>query len=237
VRKVVVAAVTMAVGAVVVIAAFIWQQVSYSTVVYPSASMKPTVRAGDRLVFRKIGGDAVQRGDVVLFRTDAWGEEVSDGSLLERVVGIGGDTVACCDPQRRITVNGKVITEDYRIRPEMDPDPDRDEAFREFSITLPPGRLWLLGDFRSSSADSRVWTDLPGKGAVPATDIEGIVVSVNGEDLTPVKAFTDAGLSGAPYQDSLRGILYIVLAGGGVVFIGGIVWLIVALWRRDKLEV
>jgi signal peptidase I len=233
VRKVVAAAVTMAVGAVVVIAAFLWQQVSYSMVVETADSMNPAIHRGDRLVVRQVGGNAVQRGDVVMFKPDAWADDSSGASFVKRVVGIGGDTVACCDSELRITVNGKVITEDYR----MHPDPDVRSMVKEFSITLPPGQLWMLGDFRGLSSDSRHRTEMPGKGAVPVADVQGIVVSVNGEDLALVKAFTDAGLPGAPYQDSLSSTLSIVMAGGGVLFLGGIVWLIAALRSRDRQEV
>jgi signal peptidase I len=233
VRKVVAAAVVMAVGAVVVIAAFVWQQVSYAAVVEPTDGMKPTIHRGDRIVVRRTGGETVQRGDVVMFATNGWGQELSGVSLVRRVIGIGGDTVVCCDSERRITVNGKAITEDYvELR-----DVDDMDLYPPYSISLPPGQLWLLSDYRGGGLGSWEFGDEPSKGFVPVADVQAIVVSVGDKDLTPVKVFTEAGLPGAPYEDSLRDTLRIVMIGGGVLFFGGIVWLIAALRSRDKPEV
>ncbi|GHB64877.1 signal peptidase I [Streptomyces viridiviolaceus] len=151
--------------------------------VIPSGSMEQTIQIGDRVLVDKLTpwfGSEPQRGDVVVFRDPGgWlqGEEtakkddpfvvkqVKEGlafigllpsddekDLIKRVVGVGGDRVKCCDTQGRVTVNGVPLNEDYLY-------PGDVPSKQPFDVTVPEGRLWVMGDHRSNSADSREHQD------------------------------------------------------------------------------
>jgi signal peptidase I len=150
----------------------------------------------DRILVQKLSyafGGEPQRGDVVVFDDPGgWlgGEEGSGpanpvtkalevfglfptgGHLVKRVVGVGGDHVVCCDAEGSVTVNGEPLDEQgYLARGER---PSR----TEFDKTVPEGYLWVLGDNRSHSADSRAHLGEPGGGFVPAEDVVGKVFAV-----------------------------------------------------------
>jgi signal peptidase I len=86
--------------------------------------------------------------------------------LIKRVIGMSGDRVVCCDQQGRITVNGRAITEPY-LYPGVRP------SDLEFDITVPAGSLWVMGDHRSVSEDSRFHQQDPRGGTVPVRDVVG----------------------------------------------------------------
>jgi signal peptidase I len=161
----------------------------------PSGSMRPLFVDDDRILVQKISywhGD-VQRGDVVVFDDPGgrWlgsegvprlspvqkalsevGLYPTGGHLVKRVIGIGGDRVVCCDPQGRVTVNGVPLSEkSYLLRGTAPSD-------RPFDVTVPKGRLWVMGDNRSNSEDSRFHQDLPGGGTVPENDVVGKVYAI-----------------------------------------------------------
>lgn len=91
---------------------------------------------------------------------------------IKRVIGLPGDHVACCDPQGRITVNGVPLQEGAYLYPG-----ERSSGER-FSVTVPPGRLWVMGDHRRDSADSRDHTDGPGEGTIPESAVVGRAFAV-----------------------------------------------------------
>lgn len=156
----------------------------------PSQSMQETLTNGDRVLVSKLtpGPFDLKRGDIVVFRDpDHWlaaSPAVSEGPLrdgirngltfvgllpaqsdehlIKRVIGLPGDKVACCDAQGRLTVNGVPIDEPY-IFPGNEPSKD------EFSVTVPAGHLWVMGDHRAASQDSRYHTP----GFVPVDDVVG----------------------------------------------------------------
>jgi signal peptidase I len=130
----------------------------------PSESMENTLLVNDRVEVNKLAyrfGE-VQRGDIVVFK--GWNGD----DTIKRVIGIGGDTVKCCaDAKHRITVNGTPINEGTYLYPGDRPsDPS-------FEVKVPPGRLWLMGDHRDDSADSRFHMDDPYKGTVSEDDVIG----------------------------------------------------------------
>jgi len=161
----------------------------------PSGSMENTLLVNDRVLVNKLADkpDEIHRGDVIVFRDPGgWlnGPEttsrggliglIRDGlvfvglapaageeDLIKRVIGVGGDKVACCDAQHRVTVNGVPLDEPY-VHPGDKPS---DQTFGPF--TVPAGELWVMGDHRSVSEDSRFHTDQPGKGFVPVDDVIG----------------------------------------------------------------
>ncbi|MYS18901.1 signal peptidase I Serine peptidase. MEROPS family S26A [Streptomyces sp. DvalAA-14] len=164
--------------------------------VIPSGSMEQTIQIGDRVLVDKLTpwfGTKPQRGDVVVFQDPGgWlaGEPQSkpdpvvvkqikqfftfigllpasgEQDLIKRVIGVGGDTVQCCDKQGRILVNGKPLTEPYVY-------PGNPPSMMKFTVHVPQGRLWVMGDHRSDSADSRYHTDQPGGGTIPENLVVG----------------------------------------------------------------
>lgn len=133
----------VAVGMVLLLGGFVLAAISYQPFAVPSNSMDPTVRSGDRLLAQRVDGADVRRGDIVVFNDAVWG----DVPMLKRVVGVGGDTVACCDGKGRLTVNGEPVDEPYLGGRKASPT--------GFDAKVPGDRLFLLGDNRNTSMDSR----------------------------------------------------------------------------------
>jgi signal peptidase I len=91
---------------------------------------------------------------------------------VKRVIGIGGDHVKCCDTRGRVTVNGIPLNERSYIMKGAVP------SERRFDVHVPLGRLWVMGDNRGNSEDSRYHPDLPGHGTVPDADVVGKVWAI-----------------------------------------------------------
>ncbi|MFG3494597.1 signal peptidase I [Streptomyces sp. NPDC047928] len=157
----------VAVGCVLFLGGFVWGALLYQPYTVPTDSMTPTITAGDRVLAQRVDGGDVRRGDVVIFKDPQWG----DVPMLKRVVALDGDKVACCDTDGRLTVNGTGIDEPY-LRDQDAASPTR------FSATVPDGQLFLLGDQRMSSQDSRVHLQDPGQGSVPRSAVTGRVDAV-----------------------------------------------------------
>ncbi|MEU8589628.1 signal peptidase I [Streptomyces sp. NPDC048664] len=133
----------------------------------PSSSMEPGLRVGDRVLVNKLAyrfGSKPQRGDVVVFDGTGY---FGNADYVKRVVGVGGDHVVCCDKEGRLEVNGRPVDESsflYRgNRPSDVP----------FDAVVPPGTLFLLGDHRADSSDSRDHLGSPGGGMVPVGAVIG----------------------------------------------------------------
>ena len=159
----------------------------------PSESMENTLLAGDRVLVSKLtpGPFSLHRGDIVVFADPGgWLQPQpkapesplrsvvrdtltfvgllpadSGEHLIKRIIGLPGDTVACCDSQGRVTVNGVPVDEPYLF-------PGNRPSEIDFSVTVPAGRLWVMGDHRSLSEDSRFHRDQHG-GTVPISDVVG----------------------------------------------------------------
>lgn len=131
-----------------------------------SGSMEPTLQVGDRiLVDRMVGPDQLQHGDVVVLAGLPW---EGGATLVKRVVGLPGDRVVCCTADGRLTVDGTPVTEPYLY-------PGDAASLIRFDVVVPPDHLWVLGDHRSSSDDSRHHLGDPGGGFVPFADVVGTV--------------------------------------------------------------
>jgi len=154
-------AIGIAVGLLGLVGGFVLLAVQYRPYSVPTDSMEPTVMAGDTVVAHPVNGADVGRGDIVVFRDPLWG----DMPMVKRVIGIGGDTVACCDPSGRTTVDGKPVTERY-----LNTGSAAGLDHTTFSSTVPAGRLFLMGDNRAVSLDSRVHLDLA-DGTIPQSEV------------------------------------------------------------------
>ena len=157
----------------------------------PSPSMQNTLQVGDRVLVNKMSfrvGD-VQRGQVIVFDgagnfgpsghgggffdriLGVFGAAPSEDDYIKRVIGLPGDRVRCCDAQGRLQVNGISLDEPYLYPLDL---PSRDK----FDIQVQPGRLWVMGDHRSRSADSRAHLGDPGGGTVPISKVVGRAVAI-----------------------------------------------------------
>ncbi|MFF3496291.1 signal peptidase I [Streptomyces sp. NPDC002795] len=133
----------------------------------PSSSMESTLRVGDRVLVNKLAyrfGAEPTRGDVVVFDGSGY---FGEGDYIKRVVGTGGDRVVCCDSMGRIEVNGKSVDERAVLHSADAP------SEVPFTIVVPEGTLFLLGDHRSNSRDSRDYLGAPGGGFVPVDQVIG----------------------------------------------------------------
>lgn len=169
----------------------------------PSGSMENTLEIRDRILVDEIGPrfTGYHRGDVVVFRDPGgWlppmvqperppivefvdgvlsfvGLTASDSEehLVKRIIGLPGDNVACCNELGQLTVNGTPVDESAYI---VTPTPDSAASADPFDVVVPEGHLWVLGDNRYRSKDSRYNTDQPGKGFVPIDNVVGRVFLV-----------------------------------------------------------
>ncbi|MEG8281027.1 signal peptidase I [Streptomyces sp. AHA2] len=133
----------------------------------PSGSMERGLRIGDRVLVNKLAyrfGAEPQRGDVVVFDGTGY---FGHADYVKRVVGVGGDHVVCCDEEGRIQVNGRPVDESGFLYPGDSP------STVPFDVVVPRGRLFLLGDHRSRSSDSRDHLGSPGGGMIPIGDVIG----------------------------------------------------------------
>ncbi|AJT64119.1 hypothetical protein T261_2440 [Streptomyces lydicus] len=154
----------VAVGCVLFLGGFVWAALIYRPYTVPTDSMSPTIAVGARVLAEKVDGSEIRRGDIVVFKDAAWGEL----PMVKRVVGVGGDKVACCTEQGRLTINGKPIEEPYL----QGHGPASPVGFK---AAVPAGQLFLLGDHRSDSLDSRVHLTDGDHGSVPRSAVQGRV--------------------------------------------------------------
>ncbi|MFB7592222.1 signal peptidase I [Streptomyces sp. NPDC056169] len=134
---------------------------NYQGVTVMGQAMEPTHRQGERLVVEHIDVGEIRRGDVVLVDVP---DRYQGRPVLQRVIGMGGDHVV--SDGDRITVNGKPVDEPYVQRGELGP------ATEPYDVQVPDGRLFLLGDHRENSNDSRFFLDEQ-SGSVAASGVLG----------------------------------------------------------------
>ncbi|MGW0706930.1 signal peptidase I [Streptomyces sp. NPDC002643] len=157
----------VALGCVLFLGGFVWGAIVYAPYTVPTDSMAPTITSGDRILAERIDDGDIKRGDVVVFREEAWG----NSPMVKRVVAVGGDTVACCT-DGKLTVNGEKIDEGYL------PKGEDAELSGIPEIKVPEGRLFLLGDERSGSLDSTAHLTEAGQGTVPRANVDARVDAV-----------------------------------------------------------
>lgn len=162
-------------------------------------SMFPTLDDGERILVEKgyPDEDGAQRGDLILFdgtgsfapyegqsgvmaqTLEQIGHWFGIGSppdtYVKRVIAVGGDTVACCDDQGRVTVNGEPSEEPYLPTA---PSAETPASETDFESVVPPGRVWVMGDHREVSIDSRALLGAPGGGMISEDRIIGRATDV-----------------------------------------------------------
>jgi signal peptidase I len=165
----------------------------------PSGSMENTLQIKDRVAVNKVPfiSKSISRGDVVVFRDpDDWLPEIIDYDtnkyvskaksalvavgvlpnpakqyLVKRVVGVEGDHIVCCTKAGNLTINDLEVTEPYIYA-------GNKPSELKFDVTVPKGKLWVMGDHRGASADSRYHQEDINKGFVPVSRVTGRVVAV-----------------------------------------------------------
>ena len=134
----------------VLVRAFVLQ-----TFYIPSPSMEHTLDVLDRVLVNKLVYDFrdPRRGEIVVFKAPQdWQSGTEGEDFIKRIIGVGGDHVVCCDTNQHLIINGHSLNEPYIY---ADGDGTRDPAADEaFNITVPSGRLWVMGDHRAASGDS-----------------------------------------------------------------------------------
>jgi len=182
----------------------------------PSGSMENTLQIDDRVAVNRLPfiSNNIKRGDVVVFRDpDNWlpAADIETAPfviakakvalvavgilpnpakqyLVKRVVGVAGDRVICCTTTGKITVNGEEMIEPYIFAGNVPSD-------MNFDVTVPKGKLWVMGDHRGASADSRFHQEDINKGFVPLNRVTGRVLAV----IWPIK-----NISLVPNVDALN---------------------------------
>jgi signal peptidase I len=196
----------------------------------PSASMENTLLPGDRVLVNKLVYHMrpIARGDIVVFSGQgSWGPDTSPPGnpvlrffddvrslvgfsapgtdYIKRVIGLPGDHVACCNANGQVTVNGVPLSEKSYLYPG---DPPSEIPFH---ITVPAGHLWVLGDNRSDSADSRYHTADSGAGSVPESAVVGRAFVI----IWPVSRIGDLPIPATFQQPALHTATAAVLRTAG----------------------
>ncbi|SNS66208.1 signal peptidase I [Streptosporangium subroseum] len=217
----------------------------------PSESMENTLLVNDRVLVNKpvYRIRDIERGDVVVFSgVESWDGEVQfeepsnpvagffrwvgtafgvvpgEKDYIKRVIGVAGDTVKCCDAQGRVTVNGVPLDEKSYLYPGDKP------STSEFEIKVPADRLWVMGDHRSVSLDSRSHQGDPGGGTIP-------VDKVIGRAFVIVWPFSRATILPIPDTFSQPALKAASAAAGAAPLLAGFAGAVpLLLWRRRWLS-
>ncbi|WKD32348.1 signal peptidase I [Streptomyces xanthophaeus] len=232
--------IAVAIGFALFLGGFVWGAVVYRPYTVPTDSMTPTVKPGDRVLAQRIDGAEVRRGDVVIFTDSLW----SDSPMVKRVVGIGGDVVKCCGAAGELTVNGTRLDEPYAdtTKPDTDlamPPGQTAPSGTPFEVAVPEGNLFLLGDSRAASLDSRAHLQETGQGSVPRSAVSARVDALAWPSVSMLeRPATYAALPGGISRPGpLRLQVAAVLAGAVLVLLGaayGPVARVLARGRRPE---
>jgi signal peptidase I len=216
----------------------------------PSGSMENTLLPGDRILVNKMvyRFRPIERGDVVVFSgagswdpatpppsspvTRVWDDVTGlvgiagpGTDYVKRVIGVPGDHVICCNALGQLTVNGVPLSEKSYIYPGALPSQIR------FNITVPPGRLWVMGDNRADSDDSRYRIGDPGGGTIPESAVVGRAFLT----VFPLSRISDLPIPNTFQQAGLRAAAAVAAAppaaagGGAAALSAGVL-----VWRRRR---
>jgi signal peptidase I len=216
----------------------------------PSGSMENTLLPGDRILVNKMiyRFRPIERGDIVVFSgSGSWDPPTSGPSnpfarfwddvtglvgiagpgtdYVKRVIGVPGDHVVCCNALGQVTVNGVALSEKSYIFPGAAPSQIR------FNITVPPGRLWVMGDNRADSDDSRYRTGDPGGGTIPESAVVGRAFVI----IWPLSRIGDLPIPNTFQQAGLRAAAAVgtaqpaAVGGGAAALSAGVL-----VWRRRR---
>ncbi|MCW2931441.1 MAG: Signal peptidase I-like protein [Actinomycetia bacterium] len=229
----------------VIIKVFLFQVFSI-----PSASMENTLQPGDRILVNRLVYHlrGIDRGDIVVFSGDgswgppppplpsdpvthAWddftnliGLSAPGTDYVKRVIGLPGDHVQCCDSEGRVMVNGVALSESSYLYPGDQPNSDN----TSYSIKVPPGRLFVLGDHRSDSCDSRCHMSQGDYGTIPENEVVGRAFVI----IWPLSRINDLPIPSTFKQAALgastAAVNYGPAVGGGSAAAG------VLAWRRRR---
>ncbi|MFJ9817900.1 signal peptidase I [Streptomyces sp. NPDC101151] len=203
--------VAMALGLVLFLGGFVWGAVIYLPYTVPTSSMSPTISIGNRVLAQRVDGADVRRGDVVVFRDKSW---VTDANVVKRVVAVGGDTVSCCT-DGKLTVNGKQIDEPYLPKGSL-------AEIQNFpTVTVPKGRLFLLGDERQGSLDSTAHLTDAARGTVSSDAVSARVDAVVWPMKGMLKRPTGFESLGALSQPGPLRTIELMVVVGAVLVLGG----------------
>ncbi|HTZ27407.1 MAG TPA: signal peptidase I [Streptosporangiaceae bacterium] len=162
-----------------------------------STSMRPTLAPGDRILAVE-GSSGIRRGDIAVLRVPA-SVSGTDDLFVKRVIGLPGDHVACCNARGQVTVDGRALSENYLY-------PGDRPSRTTFSVTVGKGEIWVMGDDRNISVDSRKW------GPVPLSGVVGRVILVaHGSSFATVRTPLTFVAVGLEPMDTRLG-LYVRLA-------------------------
>jgi len=179
-------------GVIAVALALVIKTYAIQAFFIPSGSMENTLEIGDRVLINKLVYDfrGIHRGDIIVFDGNgSWdfnppassnifsrfvndlegivGVSHDSSIYIKRVIGLPGDHVVCCNAQGQVTVNGVALSEQSYLYPGNQP------STQKFNITVPAGRLWVMGDHRAVSYDSRGHMGDPGGGTIPESAVLG----------------------------------------------------------------
>ncbi|MFB9892884.1 signal peptidase I [Planobispora takensis] len=215
----------------------------------PSESMENTLLKNDRVLVNKLVYHVrdIERGDVVVFSgVDSWDGEVEyeepsnpvtaffhwvgtafgvvpgEKDYIKRVIGVPGDTVKCCDKAGRVTVNGVPLDEKSYLYPGNDP------SQKTFEIKVPQNRLWVMGDHREVSLDSREHQGDPGGGTIPVDQVIGRAFVI----VWPFSRATTLPIPDTFAQPALKAA---GVVGGATPLLAGVAGALpLVLWRRRR---
>ena len=211
----------------VLVRAFVLQ-----TFYIPSPSMEHTLDIYDRVLVNKLVYDfrSPHRGEIVVFEAPAdWRSNPDGEDFIKRVIGVGGDTVSC-KGSGPLRVNGKALNDTSFVYAGNTPCSVDDQG-GQFTVKVPKGYIWVMGDHRQNSRDSRYNQSDKHNGMVPVSKVVGraIVIAwpITRWDTLPIpdtfdqtglddKSSASAALTAAPNALALTGVVP------------------VALWRRRR---
>ena len=167
-RKISLVAITLALALAMMI---LFQTFAFQAFMVPSTSMESTLQVGERILVNKFA--PIERGDIVVFTDpDNWLTPEEGDFLVKRVVGVGGDKIYCCNVSGNLEVNGQNVEESSYVL-----DGVRTDQIN-FDVTVPKDKLFVMGDNRNNSPDSRYHLIAPDDPFVPTDNVVGKAVMV-----------------------------------------------------------